>query len=229
MRYLFGFLCVCALGVVPVVGCSEAAQCWNDKHCDDQNACTDDGCNAGSCDYIPNDARCDFDGLDDFYDGLDGICVSGVCEQNPCDDGNECTDHSPPADDGSCLAGPGCDGCNPCDWNGESGVCIDGVCEEDPCKGVVCDDGDLCTNDWCHPTEGECRTPPVNCSDRNTCTDDTCDPDTGECDSTPVPDGTGCCLEWGPCSRVICFCIPGPCPPECVDGGHCQNGECVPD
>ena len=23
MRYLFGFLCVCALGVVPLVGCSE--------------------------------------------------------------------------------------------------------------------------------------------------------------------------------------------------------------
>jgi len=25
MRYLFGFLCVCALGVAPVVGCSETA------------------------------------------------------------------------------------------------------------------------------------------------------------------------------------------------------------
>jgi hypothetical protein len=25
MRYLFGFLCVCALGVVPLVGCSETA------------------------------------------------------------------------------------------------------------------------------------------------------------------------------------------------------------
>ncbi|MBW2589021.1 MAG: hypothetical protein JRD92_19140, partial [Deltaproteobacteria bacterium] len=24
MRYLFGFLCVCALGLVPIVGCSDA-------------------------------------------------------------------------------------------------------------------------------------------------------------------------------------------------------------
>lgn len=136
--------------------------------CDDQNACTDDKCNAHSCDYIPNDALCDFDGLDDFYGGLDGICISGVCEENPCDD------------------------------------------------------GDTCTNDWCHPTEGECRTPPVDCSDRNTCTDDTCDAETGECIHTPVPDGQSCCLEW---DSNCGFCIPAyPC---CVNVGTCQDGGCV--
>jgi hypothetical protein len=30
MRYLFGSLCVCALGIIPVVGCSEAAPCQVD-------------------------------------------------------------------------------------------------------------------------------------------------------------------------------------------------------
>jgi hypothetical protein len=219
MRYVVGFvLLLLALGAMPLVGCSESAQCRDDKDCDDQNACTDDRCYSVPvrCDHMPVQdwTHCDFD-------GLDGICISGVCGENPCDDGNECTDDLPGDE---CIYMPFTG--RSCDWNGESGVCIDGVCEEDPCKGVVCDDGDLCTNDWCWL--GECRTPPVNCSDRNTCTDDTCDPDTGECDYTPVPDGTGCCLEWGPCSG-ICFCIPGPCPPECVDGGQCQNGECVPD
>ena len=219
MRWLVGVvLFLLALGTLRMVGCGdEGPECRTDEDCDDQNACTDDRCYSG-CNHMPVQdwTPCDFD-------GLDGICISGVCAENPCDDGNECTDDLPGDE---CIYIPHHGGS--CDWNGESGVCIDGVCEEDPCKGVVCDDGDLCTNDRCVRTTGECAFGPVGCSDRNTCTDDTCDPDSGGCDYTPVPDGTGCCLEWG-CDRVICFCIPGPCPPECVDGGQCQNGECVPD
>ena len=215
MRYLFGFICVCALGVVPLVGCSDATKCTNAGDCDDQNVCTDDRCNAHSCDYIPNDALCDFDGLDDFFGGLDGICISGVCEENPCDDGNECTDDPPPADDGSCIAGPVCHGCNPCDWNGEPGFCIDGVCKEDPCKSVVCDDGDLCTDDSCWL--GECRFY-KRCVDRNVCTDDTCDPETGECSYIPA-DGTRCCLKWGTCGVFPERC--------CKVYGRCEAGDCV--
>ena len=205
MRYLFGFLCVCALGVMPLVGCSEAAQCQSDKDCDDENACTDDGCNAGSCDYIPNDARCDFDDLEDFYDGLDGICISGVCEENPCDDGNECTYDSPPADDGSCLAGPPCSGCRPCDWNGVPGVCIDGVCEEDPCLDVVCDDGDLCTVDVCSYLDGKCSFSP-RCHDQQ-CQYGWCDPADGSCTYTPKPNGTPCIVAGsfaGTCESGAC-------------------------
>jgi hypothetical protein len=50
MRYLFGFLCVCALGVVPLVGCGETEErrqpCdWpEDAECDDGNMCTVDEC-----------------------------------------------------------------------------------------------------------------------------------------------------------------------------------------
>jgi hypothetical protein len=46
MRYLFGFLCVCALGVMPVVGCGEEkeAPCVEDEECDDGNTCTIDDC-----------------------------------------------------------------------------------------------------------------------------------------------------------------------------------------
>jgi hypothetical protein len=49
MRYLFGFLCVCALGVVPVVGCGEtAAEC--------EGAANGTACSEGEC--------------------LDGVCAS---------------------------------------------------------------------------------------------------------------------------------------------------------
>jgi hypothetical protein len=293
MRYLFGFLCVCALGLMPLVGCSEG-ECQNAEDCDDQNACTDDHCEfvTGDCIYSPvyDGQACDFDGLAgvcidgvcgedpcagdpcddgnectrdkcDFrdgscrnenlnttacdWDGVPGICVDGVCGEDlckgvECDDGNECTmNHGCNFRDGSCGYthwDSGAEGIYYCDWDGVSGICIDGVCEEDPCNSVVCDDDDLCTHDWCRPTEGECTDdtcawngtcyfPTVWCDDGNICTDPTCDPETGECYHIPV-DGGSCCLRWGPC-YTFCFCIPGPCSDECYDWGHCQNGQCV--
>jgi len=77
MRYLFGFLCVCALGIMPLVGCSETTgdgggggtagtgglagsggtggvpQCQSPEDCDDDNECTDDTCLAGVCEFMP--------------------------------------------------------------------------------------------------------------------------------------------------------------------------------
>ena len=74
MRYLFGFLCVCALGLMPLVGCSETAgtggsggdggaggeggtggmpECQSPEDCDDDNECTDDTCLAGVCEFMP--------------------------------------------------------------------------------------------------------------------------------------------------------------------------------
>jgi len=223
MRYLFGFLCVCALGVVPLVGCGEETdRCTVSGHCWDDNVCTVDTCVDGSCDHVPVYDRKECD-----LDGVPGVCISGVCGENPCDDASECTwDLYRP--DGSCFYITIPTG-SPCDWNGESGVCIDGVCEQDPCKGVVCDDGDLCTRDWCVPTDTtalhyECGAYPVSCSDGNDCTDDgPCDPDTGECDHTTLPDGTDCCITGGTCcSGFIPIC--SAC---CVVWGVCHSGVCV--
>ena len=61
MRYLFGFLCVCALGLVPLVGCDVGVgdlclfepcpdKCEGVVCPDDGNACTEEGCDGGSCD-----------------------------------------------------------------------------------------------------------------------------------------------------------------------------------
>jgi hypothetical protein len=64
MRYLFGFLCVCALGVMPLVGCGETEErrqpCdWpEDAECDDGNTCTVDECGKDHrCSYISVDCR----------------------------------------------------------------------------------------------------------------------------------------------------------------------------
>ena len=52
MRYLFGFLCVCALGVVPLVGCGETAgECEGAVN---GAACSDGACLDGTCTELIN-------------------------------------------------------------------------------------------------------------------------------------------------------------------------------
>jgi hypothetical protein len=95
MRYVLGFLCVCALGLMPLVGCSETsgpggsggaagtggggaggtggADLCKGIECDDANECTSNECDPldGSCTNTPID-----DGA--FCDA--GYCQSGQCE-----------------------------------------------------------------------------------------------------------------------------------------------------
>jgi hypothetical protein len=84
MRYVFKLLCVCALGVVPVVGCGEAAPCHSDKNCDDRNECTDDTCDTatGSCFYASSREGevCDNGNRNECTYGRceDGACISGI-------------------------------------------------------------------------------------------------------------------------------------------------------
>ena len=126
MRYVFGFLCVCALGVMPSVGCSETTGdggnggtagdgasggdggsagsggtggmggCESADDCDDNDACTDDACDDGTCSYFPLD----------------------------CDDRNDCTTEACEAADGCTTPTPVADG-TPC----AGGTCQSGACE----------------------------------------------------------------------------------------------------
>ena len=124
MRYLFGLLCVCALGVVPLVACSDTQPaCEIGADCNDDNECTNDVCDSasGTCSNTPVD-----DGTDCTFDGVSGVCVSGVCGENLCegvvceDDGNECTDDVCNFADGTCNVPDGTS-CN-------AGACLDGAC-----------------------------------------------------------------------------------------------------
>ena len=75
MRYLFGFLCVCALGAAALVGCSSetAPECQTAEDCDDGNGCTEEACVGGSCEHSPvaDDTACGNDA---------GTCQQGRCQ-----------------------------------------------------------------------------------------------------------------------------------------------------
>lgn len=92
--------------------------------------------------------------------------------------------------------------------------------------GSDCNDQDLCTeDDWCE--EGQCVGRPVFCDDGNLCTDDFCDTG-GNCDvepnEEPCQDGDKCTLD------DRCFdtqCRPGE-PIDCDDGNQCTEDNCKP-
>ena len=76
-RYLFGFMCVCALGVTSVGGCTDPATDPNlceGIECDDGSECTEDACDpeTGTCEYVALTRFCTFD-------DMAGSCQRGVC------------------------------------------------------------------------------------------------------------------------------------------------------
>ena len=92
MRYLFGLMCVCALGVVPLVGCGDeggpAPECWVAADCDHDNDCTKRHCTDGECHYTTHEYEGNSCGL-----GA-GRCRGGTCVlegvRNPLT-GEECS------------------------------------------------------------------------------------------------------------------------------------------
>jgi len=173
MRYLFRLLCVCALGVMPVAGCSEAGapECLYpfdedfdpifDRNCYDE--CNTAFCGYGNrCHYVP-----DSDGRSCDGDGVSGVCVNGVCAENicegvVCEDGDLCTIDRCDYVDGTCYFTPrGCDDlCNYGNCDPDSGECVktpkpDGTscCIEDypgPCWGPCgCEYSSFCKNGEC--------------------------------------------------------------------------------
>jgi len=140
MRYLFRLLCVCALGVIPLVGCMdfelfEDSMCEG-MVCDDDNECTEDGCSSWGfgplgCHHDPVD-----DGMACTFDGLAGVCLGGLCGAEHLCDGVVCEDDDLCTDD-------------TCAWDG---TCV--------FTAVDCSDGNSCTDGTCDPETGECNQVP---------------------------------------------------------------------
>jgi hypothetical protein len=120
MRYLFGFLCVCALGVMPLVGCGDTTGtggqggmaginggggngggpnlCYG-VDCNDHDACTTNLCDFrdGSCGYTPVICDDDNECTDDDCNPLDG------CRYTPVADGTSCGAGAAACEAGSCV------------------------------------------------------------------------------------------------------------------------------
>jgi hypothetical protein len=220
--------------------------------CDDNNPCTDDGCDkAKGCTHLDNTAPCD-----NPKTCVLGVCAAGACKvgsQQGCDDSNPCTTdtcepgkgcvYTAVADKTVCGDGNACIAASLC----VSGACVAGkvtVCEAklctdatcDPKDGCVwtpnkaaCDDGNACTKgDACN--NGKCISgvavdPKTGCDDGNGCTTDACDPKAG-CTHTNT---TAPCDDGNICTNGEA-CAAGSCSngklDKCDDGKVCTQDVC---
>ena len=216
--------------------------------CVDENVCTDDSCDpALGCIHTLNNAPCD----DDDACTMGEKCDTGACQGGAsvnCNDGNACTDDSCdvqagcqhfanilPCEDGSvCTLGDTC-GNKEC-LSGQSVVCDDGnLCTDDHCDPVVgctftpntiaCEDGNACTTgDIC--SAGQCVGVGIlSCNDNNICTDDSCDTGTGciHTDNAVGCDDDDECTTGDICSSGMCG---GTGQLDCNDSDVCTDDSC---
>ncbi|MGB2986978.1 MAG: Ig domain-containing protein [Phycisphaerae bacterium] len=160
---------------------------------------------------------------------------------------SDCT--SDPCATGSCCLGPGeCEDetvggqpmtktdCDVLEGEYHGGV----TCGDGPCSDCLthedCDDGVLCTEDYCDPeSDMTCINIPNDalCDDGDACTDDVCDPLAGDpetgCLNPPSPAGTQCLDEGIGCTRDVCdgdgYCDHIPDDSLCDDGQFCNGVE----
>ncbi|MCS6798083.1 MAG: hypothetical protein NZ898_06090 [Myxococcota bacterium] len=189
------------------------------RSCDDGNPCTDDRCDGTrGCTHTNNASACN-DG-DACTTG--DRCRDGRCEgtPRPCMDAHACTHDR--CVGGSCVHEPDSSRCPP----GQMCSPTAGCTTTDRCAGVDCNDGNVCTDDFCDPATGRCSSVPNadSCDDGNRCTVmDVCVD--GECTGRPMP-----CDDGNPCTDDDCNPTTGMCrhranTSSCDDGDPCTLGE----
>jgi len=200
MSYLLGFVCVCALGFLPLVGCGEnnggggsggtagtggtsgtggtggMPECQGPEDCDDGDECTVDRCIDGVCSHVPAE-----DGA--FCADDSGRCIAGSCRLVSCEDienGVACF---------YCGLGAG----GTCDF----GFCLDGVCMKPECEiDADCTDHNDCTAELCM-APGLC-TDPVAVQDGTSCAGGMCQDGACALESSVLP-----CTEQGIRNAVV--------------------------
>ena len=170
-----------------------AGACYGSQSpdCDDQNICTNDGCDiAAGCVNTNNTVGCNDGNLCTVGD----ICAEGSCQPGGalnCDDANGCTDDSCAPETG-CVHTPNADGCNDGNACTENDACTNAECDGDV---ISCTDDDKCTTDSCNADSG-CVYTPISpccgngvkeageqCDDGNSVAGDGCE---NNCTSTPT-------------------------------------------
>lgn len=170
--------------------------------------------------------------------GADEFCLvpscdsqTGECGLVPANDGKACDDGDPCTVTEKCTAGE-CAGGNPLNCNDGNG-CTDDLCHPtDGCthtpNAAGCNDGDDCTvGDAC--SAGECQPGVVlNCNDDNACTDDSCKSAIG----CVYEANAAACSDYNPCTTGD-HCSAGKCAVsgslDCNDGNACTDDSCSPE
>lgn len=237
--------------------------------CDDNNPCTADDCDAvAGCVSTFLEGPCD----DSVACTKNESCVNGVCVPKEVDCG--CNDDADCPDDANL-----CNGVPFCDPNSKTCIPKEGTtvvcpgfggddCLQEECdpktgnciqipavSGVLCDDGNVCTQgDFCG-VGGVCLGgPSMYCNDGNPCTADLCEPGAGcffaKLTGTLCGDGDACttgdlcflgecvaaaqadCDDANPCTVDSCVagtgCVHLSLPGACSDGNACTiNDFCV--
>ena len=167
---------------------------------------------------------------DDCEDSM--VCSNEACTGNTCNYGPvaNCCDHDLDCDYGEICKENTCLECNPEAGDGAS----------------VCDDGNLCTNDYCD-VSGACVNEAIagccyaesDCDDGDYCTEDTCDVGANECQHVAKNDPLCCnadsdCKPADPCMAYMCYenvelgykkCRYGPSKPSCcTEDAGCNDG-----
>jgi len=114
MRILFTFMCVLALGVMPMVGCGEGGgeggsggtagmpECEDSDDCLDlDDECAIVTCVGGVCEYLlaAYGAACA-----ESNECAVGQCAGGVCDLTPVANGTACGDDAGGCEDGTCVS-----------------------------------------------------------------------------------------------------------------------------
>jgi len=221
-------------------GCNDSNECTVDDacvngactgsplDCNDGNVCTNDSCNPQSgCVHSNNGYVCN----DNQKCTLGDKCTVGQCIGTPkqCEDGNVCTTDSCDPADGECKAVFNSNPCNDGQACTLSDTCVGGVCTGSP---KPCGDNNVCTDDGCDPTTGNCthtfNTKP--CDDLDSCTSpDVCS--NGTCKGLWLFE---CCHSASDCQDdvdcTIDQCVGGKCKysaKECDDLNACTADYCV--
>lgn len=161
--------------------CSCNKQCLCPDDCDDNSVCTTDQCNVGQ-----NGNGCRYTSI-------------------TCDDDNKCTDKF-------------CDPTGGCYFVNKT-------------VSSYCNDGIKCTNDICVPSIG-CQSIQKDCKDDDVCTQDFCDESTGECKNIMNYEcvcSRKTCPFLNNCTQNICDNTDGVCKPvsiNCNDNNFCTDDSC---
>jgi MYXO-CTERM domain-containing protein len=229
--------------------------------CNDGNVCTDDSCDdADGCTYTNNTANCSDNNLCTITDKCSGGSCQGTVAPN-CNDNNPCTTDACDPEQG-CTHEPKPNN-DPCDDGNECSTgdrCLDGNCKST--GGLPCDDSNACTQNTCNPLANTCLYPDedngtpcvhtnkcvqnstcqnggcsagvaIVCDDANPCTTNACDPAIGcvfEADDEATCSDGDACTSDDACSNKVCAGTPVACAAldECHVAGTCdpETGKC---